>query len=560
MHTDKPQFKMRFLPYLCASVCICGQSIAFAQSQETIPADVRVSPKALNQYARTNAPRGGRYELRNASMLDLVRIAYGFDSDKVLGGPSWLEMNRYDVTVKVPANATQDTANTMLQSVLEDRFRLVTHKDTKPLPTWVLTMGRKVLMKESNGDGDTGCHPHSESGTPAPGSGVGQLLTMGPDGKVTVLTLGPGQIVQYECHNMTMEAFAAATRGMIGASLGSNPVLDQTGLKGTWNFDLKYSLNFVGMAGNGPTDRISFPDAVDKQLGLKLEQHPNPTPVLIVDSVEEKPSRNPPGIAELLPPLRLPTEFEVADIKLTPPDTVFGRIQNQPGGRFVSTGMNLSSIVNNALQTQSGDQIIGMPAWAQAARFDITAKAEVEPGTNLDSETTAPLLLALLKERFGLKYHTEERALPAYSLVAVKPKMKQADPASRTHCIQANAPAGSAPGSVMMTCQNTTTAQFTEQLRGQGQGINIVPLDATGIEGGWDFTLTWNRRAGMTIATVRVGDGAAAPGDTPAASDPSGGLSIFEAIEKQLGLKLETQKRPMPVYVIDHLDQKPTDN
>jgi len=51
-----------------------------------------------------------------------------------------------------------------------------------------------------------------------------------------------------------------------------------------------------------------------------------------------------------------------------------------------------------------------------------------------------------------------------------------------------------------------------------------------------------------------------APGAAPAASDPSGSSTIFEAVEKQLGLKLEKQKRPMQVFVIDHLEQKPTDN
>jgi uncharacterized protein (TIGR03435 family) len=211
------------------------------------------------------------------------------------------------------------------------------------------------------------------------------------------------------------------------------------------------------------------------------------------------------------------------------------------------------------LMAPSNDQIVGMPAWADSVRYDITAKAAVEPGMNLDPETTSPLLIAMLKDRFGLKYHTEERPLSAYSLVSSKPKMKKADPASRTSCKRANATGGAA-GSVTMTCQNATMAYFAEQLRGAGQGLNVPPLNATGIEGGWDFILTWNQRAGMNFGPVRTGDGAPPAGDTPTASDPSGGLSIFEAIDKQLGLKLETQKRSMPVFVIDHLEQKPTDN
>lgn len=540
-------------------IAALAPSLAIGQSpakSEIADVHTAVRTNSPNQFPRINAPRGGRYELRNATMVDLVRTASGFDADKILGGPSWLEVDRYDVIIQVPANATADSANSILQSVLADRFRLVTHKDSKPLPTWTLLPGKKVLMKEGDGSGDTGCKPHSEADSNAPG--VGRLMTMGPDGKVTVMTMGPGQMLEYNCRNMTMDALAAATRTMVGASLGTNPVLDQTEIKGAWNFDLKYSLNFVGMGGNGTDPRISFPDAVEKQLGLKLEQRPWPTPVLIVDSVEEKPTPNPAGVTEALPPLKVPTEFEVVDIKITDPGTTFGRIQNQPGGRYSSSGMSLSSIVNNALMAPSNDQIVGMPGWADSLRYDITAKATVEPGMNLDPETTSPLLIAMLKDRFGLKYHTEEKTLPAYSLISAKPRMKKADPASRTSCKRANATGGAA-GSVTMTCQNATMAYFAEQLRGAGQGINVVPLDATGIEGGWDFTLTWNQRAGMNFGPVRPAEGAPA-GDTATVSDPSGGLSIFEALDKQLGLKMEAQKRPMPVFVIDHLEQKPTDN
>ena len=538
---------------ICAYLCSSAAGL-FAQSEL---ADVHVAAKQVNggPYARTNPPRGGRYELGNASMLDLVRIAYAFDADKILGGPSWLEMNRYDLTIQVPANATADSANVILQSVLADRFKLVVRKDSKPLPTWVLTAGKKPLMKEANGEGETGCHPHTEAPA-APGSGAGQLMMMSADGKVTVISFGPGQTIQYTCHNVTMEAFAGALRGMIGNSVASNAI-DETGIKGTWNFDLKYSFNFAMIGGTGD-DRISFPDAVEKQLGLKLEQRPLPTPVMIVDSVEAKPSPNPPGVAEALPPTRVPTEFDVADIKLSDPDTRFGRYQNQPGGRFVSTGMNVASVINNALQVQSNDQIIGMPKFADSMRYDITAKATVEPGANLDSDSTAPLVLALLKDRFGLKYHTEERALPAYSLISVKPKMKKADPASRASCKTQNAPAPAPPGSVDMTCHNITMAQFTEQLSMYGNNMSIQPLDSTGLEGGWDFTLTWNRRAGMNMGPARPAEGS---GDAPAAaSDPNGGYTIFEAVEKQLGLKLEQQKRPVPIYVIDQLNEKPTDN
>ena len=540
---------------------------AFAQSPLT-PAkdgpafeisDVHVAHKAINMYMRSGPPRGGRYEIHSATMVDLIRVAWGFDADKILGGPSWLEMNRYDVIAKVPADATLETTAPMLQSLLAERFKLTAHKDVKQLPSYVLTAGKKPLLKDADDSGDTGCRPEADSTATGPNNGGGMLMMSGPDGKTIQIALGPNSLIKYRCHNITMEAFALALRTMVGASLGQNPILDQTGIKGNWNFDLRYSLGFGGIASG--SDKISILDAVDKQLGLKLEEHPLPVNVLVVDSVDEKPAPNPAGAAEALPVVAPPTEFDVADIKPTDPDAFRGMIgmRMQPGGRFAGTNLPLTFLVQRAFPNLSSDQIIGLQGGPESARFDINAKTDPSVGTNPDQETMGALVLSLLKERFGFKYHTEERPLSAYSLVAVKPKMKKADPASRTHCVRSNAPPGSAPGTSVMTCQNVTMAQFVEQLRGAAQGLNVQPLDATSLEGTWDFVLTWNQRAGMNIGPARPAEGGAA-NDPVAAPDPTAGYTIFEAVDKELGLKLEMQKRPVPVVVIDHLEQKPTDN
>ncbi len=153
----------------------------------------------------------------------------------------------------------------------------------------------------------------------------------------------------------------------------------------------------------------------EKQLGLKLEELPAaPVPVLIVDTADEKPGPNPPGVAEALPPIAAPTEFEVADIKPSDPDARGGSFRTMAGGRFVSTNLPVSFLVARAFPAMSNDQIIGMPSAADAQRFDVNAKTAASLGTNPDQETLAPLVLSLLKDRFGFKYHTEERPLPAY--------------------------------------------------------------------------------------------------------------------------------------------------
>jgi uncharacterized protein (TIGR03435 family) len=107
-------------------------------------------------------------------------------------------------------------------------------------------------------------------------------------------------------------------------------------------------------------------------------------------------------------------------------------------------------------------------------------------------------------------------------------------------------------------------AEFAELLPGIAPGyIHNEVLDKTGLEGGWDFTLSFSGNGFQTAGGGggRGGDGSAPPsGATTEASDPSGGLSLMDAMQKQVGLKLEMQKRPFPVIVIDHIEQKPTNN
>jgi uncharacterized protein (TIGR03435 family) len=541
----------------------CAAGLAFAQSEGGAKfeiADVHVSPKSQNPFMRSGPPRGGRLEVKTATMVDLIRLAYGFDPDKVLGGPNWLEMDRFDIAAKLPFGSTPETQKEMMRALLEERFQLKTHKETKPLPTYALVVGKKPQIKEADGKEETGCKPMASS-PGAGGENRNTLTMMNANGTTTTIALGPGQLVTYQCRNMSMAGFVSNLRTMIGANIGTNPIIDDTGLNGGWNFDFQYSIQFIGpMANNG--ERVSVSEAIEKQLGLKLEERQVPTPVIVVDSVNRKPTENAPNLAELLPPIPVPTEFEVASVKPSDPNSRMPRMQMQPGGRLIVDGMALHFLINRAFNTNNQEMVADVPKFADSDRYDIVAKtASTISGNAMDMEAMATPLMALLKDRFKMTYHTEDRPVTAYSLAAGKPKMKKADPASRTFCKTAQAPAGSPAGSQMLTCQNISMAQFADRLQGMAPELNWPLVDGTGLEGGWDFTLIYNRFGTMMMGGPgRGGDGAAAPSNVPSASDPSGGYTIFEAIEKQLGLKLEKQKRSLPVIVIDHLEPKPTEN
>ncbi len=347
------------------------------------------------------------------------------------------------------------------------------------------------------------------------------------DGAATTINLGPGMTVQYNCRNISMEAFAANLRSMIGASLGQNAVVDETGLKGNWNFDLTYSMGLIGpMMGGDTGEHISIVAAVEKQLGLKLEEQQIPTPVLMVDSVNRQPTENASSVAEALPPIPIPTEFEVASIKPSDPATRMSRFQLQPGGRLTVERMPLRFLVNRAFDVNNNDQLSGLPTSMENDTYDIAAKlpaggASLGP---MDTDMLAKALLALLVDRFKLTYHKEERPVSAYSLVAAKPKMKRPTPRAAFFCKNSNAPPGAPPGTRIMKCQNTTMAQFAERLQNMTQDLQLPVLDATGLEGTWDFTLTFNQRAMMMMGAGRMGgDAGQSAAGVPSASDPTGG-------------------------------------
>jgi uncharacterized protein (TIGR03435 family) len=552
--------------FISAGVLTLLATAVFGQSPPKFDAaDVHVSPKAVQQFMRTNPPRDGRYEIKNATMLDLVRTAYGFNPDTILGGPNWLELDRFDVIAKVASGADADALKGMLQSLLEDRFKLVARKETKPVPTWVLSAGKQHRLKEADGSGQSGCRI-PDTGNAPPGEGVIRLFRMESDGKQTQINLGPGGVVQYSCRNMTMAAFAAELRRMLGVQLGQEPVIDDTGLKGAWNFDVRWSIGLIALQNQG--EQIPVAEAIDKQLGLKLEQRPTPKPVLVLQSVNRIPTPNAANIAEVLPMPPAPKEFEVADVKVADPPSPSQppmiSMQMQPGGRFTCRGCPMRMLLQRAFNSNNNELLASLPPGLDTLRVDVIAKTSSESvsGPGIDPEVIAPLVRNLLVSRFKMAYHEEERPVTAYSLVADKPKLKKADPDSRIFCRRGQAPPGSPPGSQTLTCQNATMAFFAEQLLQGVPGLSWPVLNATGLEGGWDFSLTFSILPQALLNTV--GRGGPPGGDPqsvlPSASDPNGGYTIFEAVEKQLGLKLKAEKRNEKVIVVDHLETTPTEN
>jgi uncharacterized protein (TIGR03435 family) len=512
-------------------------------------ADIHTSPHSNTPFARGGDLHGDRYQMRQATMVDLIAKAYDVDNANVIGGPAWLDTDRFDIVATAPRTTSPEDVRLMLRALLADRFKLVTHTGSKDLPAFVLIEGSgKPKLNESDGAAESSCGPNPKAPPPAP---------------------GPTNYIWVSCHNMTSADIAKNLHQMAGGYL-TNPVVDLTGLKGTYDFDIKWT-GKGALAGAG-ADGISIFDAVDKQLGLKLEAKTAPFPVIMVDSVDEKPAPNAPGIEKAFPPSP-PPAFDVAVIKPGNPDAK--GMQGQITKNQVNlTGVTMQFLITWAWQLNPNDKeaLVGAPKWLDQDKFDILGKVAPDPNATaakgappIDFDDLQQMVRTLLMDRFNLKVHIEDRPEDAYTLIAANPKLKKGDPTMRTGCHEGPGPDGKDPRIAnpildrLLTCQNMNMGEFGDELRLLAGGFIFNPvLDETGLQGGYDFTLSFSNAGNFQ-------GGAGAPPPPPGnaaatASDPSGAISLFDAISKELGLKLEKQKRPEPALVIDHIDPKPTEN
>src|SRR5215471_6878370 len=406
-------------PLACAVLIGLLPNPGLPQARKAAPtfetADIRPSSHLWSATMQGGLFRSGRYELRQATLMDLIKTAYTLDPDTIFGGPPWMDWDRFDISAKAPAGTSQETARFMLRNLLSDRFQLSVHEDKKPMPTFVLSRGREQLKLKPSGDGgNPGCHSEPPLKPP-------------PD--------VPPFIVA-SCRSTTMQAFAGLLREL-SAEYVQYPVINTTGLEGAWDFDFRWTPRGPLMGGRGG---ISLFDAIDSELGIRLEAQTAPLPVLVVDSVNRKPRE---GSAGGVPSSRAsePAEFEVASVRPNisddPPTPPPAR-QYHPGGRLTWRGIPLRDVVRLAwnLDPDPHAVMVGAPK-GMDARYDILAKAPANTmasPTQIFADDLQKMLRALLIERFKMRAHYEDRQVEVYTLVANKPKLKRADPSNRPGC------------------------------------------------------------------------------------------------------------------------------
>jgi uncharacterized protein (TIGR03435 family) len=233
----------------------------------------------------------GRFSTTGATVKQLIALAYDVRDFQVSGGPSWISSDKYDIDAKEPDALAEELAKLppdqrrekmglLIQSLLADRFQLKVSHGTKELPVYALVVGKngpKIQQAKADDTYSNGMK--------------------GPDGRALrhggMMGMAPGQLTG---QGVPLAFLVQQLSQQLGRS-----VLDQTGLKGNYDFTLKWTPDqssaamFQGPPGGPGSDNTPPPDtsgpsiftAVQEQLGLKLESTKGPVEILVIDHIAQ---------------------------------------------------------------------------------------------------------------------------------------------------------------------------------------------------------------------------------------------------------------------------------
>lgn len=254
----------RVLPAIVLAACVCAQSrpsfdVASIRPSQTpqgkgLPSlreDINTSPDTLT--------------LRNVTLATTIRYAYKLSAYE-LNNPQDLSGMRFDITGKASAAASEDQLRLMLQSLLAERFKLVFHRQAQDIAGFAIVKGKSAPKI-----------------TPAEGGGEGSMT-------------GGGMV--FEARKMPLSRLADIVSGALRM-----PVLDMTGLPGTYDFKLDLRPYVTARQDGAPLVNRDSPGmtdalidvaaaALEEELGLKLEQRKVRLEVLVVDQADKSPSEN----------------------------------------------------------------------------------------------------------------------------------------------------------------------------------------------------------------------------------------------------------------------------
>ena len=241
----------------------CAQSAPAPPTPPAQPPQFDVStvkPSSAGSDATSGINTGhGVADGRDVTLQRCIIGAYSIGPHQVIGGPDWVYTDRWDILAKADQPIDDDDIlNQMLQALLADRFQLTLHRETRILPAYVLEVDKHGPKMERADPGD------SDTNTSTSNTGR----------------------VRIDVKRTGMDAFA-----QILARKMDLPVVNQTGLTGIFNFNLRWTLDSAPPSDRQTADNVSIYAALPEQLGLRLRAAKAPVEVLAIDHVE-KPTPN----------------------------------------------------------------------------------------------------------------------------------------------------------------------------------------------------------------------------------------------------------------------------
>jgi len=201
-----------------------------------------------------------RFYRRSATVSQLIRYAFSLGTSQVSGGQNWIREYGFEIDATAPGNKSEEQLRLMVQALLRDRFKLVTHVEQREMRFAALTLVRA--------DGRLG-------------PDIKRCDLEQPPALSPVLVPRNGRVLLARCGDLSDVIGGAASMMMM-------PVIDRTGLQGSWTFHLRYTLPATAGGSDDPSsDAPFFGTALQEQLGMRVREQTGPVEILVIDSVSE---------------------------------------------------------------------------------------------------------------------------------------------------------------------------------------------------------------------------------------------------------------------------------
>lgn len=253
------------------TICVLFATLLGASARAQIPAGLQFEVASLKPSTGTApgggirpAPGGERYEARNCPIKLMIQVAYRVKAEQIVGGPSWLDTERFDMEAKAENSSSIDELHVMLMNMLVDRLHLAFHAEKREMPIYALTVDK--------GEAKLKPHQAANGGDPWIDQATEKFLHIKMAATAT-----------------TMDYFAFRL-----SQIMDRPVVDLTNLRGGYDFNLEFTQDLPpgfppGGIVNGEEPDTSGPTvfaAVLQQLGLRLKAQRGPANVIVIDRVE----------------------------------------------------------------------------------------------------------------------------------------------------------------------------------------------------------------------------------------------------------------------------------